>query len=172
MAGHGGSGKSTLARRIAERFGGVTVDLDVIKTALLEAGLDWNQSAKASYGVIYALADDLISTGTRCVVIDTPSYWEEIHRRLSATATAHQARYVFLECEAAETLRAERLATRPTRRSQIPMHGGAPTDAPQDAAPVHARPIVRPPDAVCLFVDTGNPLNLDLLIEQIERSAT
>jgi predicted kinase len=73
MAGHGGSGKSTLARQIAAQLGGVTLDLDVVKTALLDAGLDWDQASKASYETIFALVDDLLFAGTKCVVVDTPS---------------------------------------------------------------------------------------------------
>ena len=38
MAGTSGVGKSTLAQQIATQTGAVTIDLDVIKSAALEAG--------------------------------------------------------------------------------------------------------------------------------------
>jgi predicted kinase len=167
MAGHGGSGKSTLARQIAARLGGVTLDLDVVKTALLDAGLDWDQASKASYETIFALVDDLLFAGTKCVVVDTPSYWADIHQRLGASAHRHLARHIFLECVAAEPVRADRLATRPAKRSQIRMLGVAPADAPQDAPPVHARQIATPTYGCSLTVATDSPVDLHALPAQI-----
>jgi predicted kinase len=91
MAGHAGSGKSTLARQLAERTGAAVLDLDTIKSALLEAGLDWDGSSKGSYAAIYALVDDLLSIEGAGVIVDTPSYWAEIGDRLTAAADAHGA---------------------------------------------------------------------------------
>jgi predicted kinase len=169
MAGHGGSGKSTLARQLAQRIGGVTVDLDVIKTALLDAGIDWSPASTGSYEVVHALVDDFLATKAVCVVVDLPSYWAEIHERLTTAAARHEAAYVFIECEAPETVRAERLASRSTRRSQIPRLGETPADAPTDTAPVHMRAIVRPPDKPCLLVDTRASVDVDDVLAQIRR---
>ncbi len=166
MAGHGGSGKSTLARRIADRTGGVVIDLDTIKTALLDAGLTWDEASRASYETIHALADDMLATANATVIVDTPSYWAEIHERLTATADRHNADYLFLECEADESIRAERLRTRPTRRSQIPVLGQAAAEAPADATPIHQRPIQRPDDRAQLTVDTNGDVDIDALLKQ------
>ncbi len=168
MAGHGGSGKSTLARQIAEQLGGVTLDLDVVKTALLDAGLAWDQASKASYETIFALVDDLLMAGTKCVVVDTPSYWAEIHQRLGASASQFRARHIFVECDAAEAVRADRLATRPAKRSQIRILGVAPPDAPQEAPPVHTRSIPKPTYGLCLTVSTDSPVDLHALLAQIK----
>jgi predicted kinase len=172
MAGHAGSGKSTLARQIADRFGGVTIDLDVVKTALLDAGVDWAMASSASYETIFALAEDLLRAGTRCVIVDSPSYWAQIYERLTASASATQARYVFLECEAAEALRAQRLADRPAKRSQIQVLGVAPSDAPQQDLPAHSRQISRPVSSACLLLNTGSSFDLEALFSDIGTLAT
>ena len=61
------------------------LDLDTIKSSLLDAGLDWEGSSRGSYAAIYALVDDLLSIDGAGVIVDTPSYWPEIgarrHRR-------------------------------------------------------------------------------------------
>jgi predicted kinase len=167
MAGHGGSGKSTLARQLAGYFGGVVIDLDVIKTALLDTGIEWSPASTGSYEVIHALVDDFLATGSACVVVDTPSYWADIHERLTSVASRHGASYVFVECNAAEEIRARRLVSRPTKRSQIPQLGRAAADAPSDTPPVHQRPIVRPPGGPCVVVDTNHVVDLDGLISHI-----
>lgn len=94
-------------------------------------------------------------------VVDLPTYWAEIHERLTTAAGRHEAAYVFIECEAPETVRAERLASRATRRSQIPRLGETPADAPMDIAPIHMRAIVRPPDKPCLLFDTKVSVEVD-----------
>jgi predicted kinase len=172
MAGHAGSGKSTLARQVADHFGGVVVDLDVVKTALLDAGLGWDQASKGSYETIYALVDDFLAGGTRCVVVDVPSYWPDIHQRLGASVIEHQARYLFLECTAPEAVRVDRVLARPAKRSQIQDLGFAPVDAPRDATMIHLRPIARPPAGPYLIVDTNEPVDVRSICAQIDASAT
>jgi cytidylate kinase len=49
MAGPSGSGKSTLARALAARSGAAVVDLDVIKSAALEAGAAWDLAGRLGY---------------------------------------------------------------------------------------------------------------------------
>ena len=164
MAGHGGSGKSTLARRIADRLGGVVIDLDTVKTALLDAGLSWDDASRASYEPIHALANDMLATANATVIVDTPSYWAEIHERLTATADRHNADYLFLECDADEAIRAERLLTRPTQRSQIPVLGETAADAPATATPIHHRPIRRPKGRPHLTVNTNAEVDLVLIL--------
>jgi predicted kinase len=167
MAGHGGSGKSTLARQIALQFDGVSIDLDVVKTALLDAGLDWALASSASYETIFAMVDDLLSSGTKCIIVDTPSYWSEIHQRLTASALKHQARYIFVECRAEEAVRAQRIVNRSAKRSQIQVLGTAPRDDPQQAAPTHLRPIAQPTSGPFLIVETGDSVDLEALFAEI-----
>ena len=119
MAGHAGSGKSTLARQIARHVGGVVIDLDPVKSALLDAGADWDEASSWSYSVLYTLVEDALDASEVWVVVDTPSYWPQIHERLTAAADRSTAAYVFLECEADEEVRADRLARRRPSRSQV-----------------------------------------------------
>ena len=167
MAGHGGSGKSTLARGLADRLGAVVVDLDTIKSTLLDAGASWSDASSWSYELIYALVDDALATAGSRVVVDTPSYWPQIHERLTTLADTCGAAYVFVECEARETVRAERLATRPRRRSQVRALGVDSVDAPRGQDPVHQRPIRRPSGRRCVVVATDGPVDVDELVATI-----
>lgn len=167
MAGHGGSGKSTLARRIADRLGGVVVDLDTIKSALLDAGAEWEDASRQSYAAIYALVDDLLSTPNARVVVDTPSYWAEIHERLTSVADDHGAQYVFIECVADEAVRAVRLEHRPTRRSQLPSHTARPVDAPGGMTAPHLRSVQRPSGRSTIQVETDRYVDLDRLVAHL-----
>ena len=167
MAGHAGSGKSSLAREIADRIGGVVIDLDTIKAVLLDCGADWDDASRWSYATLYALVDDVLTTVSAKVIVDTPSYWPEIHERLTSAADRNDADYVFVECDAPESIRALRLEQRPTRRSQVPGLGVNPLDAPVETEAVHLRPIQRPFDRLCLRVPTDKPVELDGLLVQL-----
>lgn len=166
MAGHGGSGKSTLARQIADRIGAVVIDLDTIKSALLESGATWGDASRASYAIIYALVDDVLVTRGARVIVDTPSYWDEIHERLTSAAVNHDASYVFIECEADESIRAQRLSRRTAQRSQARGLTVNPLDAPADLDMLHLRPIRSPTAFRCLVVPTDQPVDIDAVIDQ------
>ena len=131
MAGHPGSGKSTVARQIAAGVGAMIIDLDTIKSALLNGGSGWDDASRWSYFVIYGLVDDALAAGTN-VVVDTPSYWTEIHERLTAAATKHDVDYAFVECVADEAIRSQRLHLRSAQRSQVPELNAMPSHAPTD----------------------------------------
>lgn len=167
MAGHGGSGKSTLSRRLASEMGGVVVDLDTIKSSLLESGATWEYASKASYGVLYAFVYDALSVESRVVVVDTPSYWPDIHAQLRAAADRHGAHYVFLECDAPAAVRRQRLADRVHRRSQIPTAGAAPADAPTNLTNIDQREIARPESGRKIVLDTSSEIDLASLITEI-----
>ncbi|MDP9337106.1 MAG: ATP-binding protein [Actinomycetota bacterium] len=166
MAGHGGSGKSTLARHIADRIGAVVIDLDTIKSALLESGASWDDASRWSYAIIYGLVDDVLATAGAKVIVDTPSYWSEIHERLTSAAAKHDAEYVFIECEADESIRSRRLEQRAGQRSQIRGLAVNPLDAPAELDTVHLRPIRRPANWQCLLVPTDKPVEVDDVIDQ------
>ncbi len=171
MAGHAGSGKSTLARSIAARLGGLVLDLDTIKSALLESGVDWAKASSGSYEVIYGLVNDLLPIPQAVVIVDTPSYWLEIHERLTAAADAFDATYRFVECVAEEEVRATRLSERPTRRSQIRELGINSVDATPDTDAVHLRSIRRPENRMCLQVACNIEVDLDQLITELGRAS-
>jgi predicted kinase len=71
LSGVPGSGKSTLARGLAAGHGLVVLDTDVVKSALLERDLSVADAGPAAYGVVLALAADLLAQG-HGVVVDSP----------------------------------------------------------------------------------------------------
>lgn len=154
LAGHAGAGKSTLARELAEHLHGLVLDLDSLKTALLDAGAGWDLASSASYAAIYSLVEDNLRRAGAVVIVDVPSYWREIHERLASTADRLGANYVFVECEVPERIRAARITSRAARRSQIPSLGASPIDAPPSAGNAHVREIQRPVSRLCLRVST------------------
>lgn len=172
MAGHGGSGKSTIARAIANRTGGVVLDLDTIKSALLASGVTWAESSSAGYSVIYGLVEDMLTANSATVIVDTPSYWREIQQRLTTAADAHGAEYRFVECVAEESVRAARLEQRPARRSQIRELGTNPVDAPATADAVHLRAIQRPARRTCIQVLTHGELDIDAVMTELSLPAS
>lgn len=129
MAGAPGSGKSTLARAVAERYGAVVLDYDVVKTALLDAEVSWSRSGPGAYNVLYALAGELLAAG-RSAIVDSPCHYEIMPARGAAVADAHHASYRFIECvcdDIAELRR--RLTSRTPHRSQMRDLGQVPPDA-------------------------------------------
>jgi predicted kinase len=164
MAGHPGSGKSTVASTIAAAIGGVVVDLDVIKSSLLDASLSWAEASSASYTVIDAVTADQLRFARVPVVVDTPSYWPEIHERLTRLADDAGAAYRFVECTAEESIRERRMANRAPRRSQGAALGQPPIDAPSDLPAVHHRPIATPKGRRCTEVRTDAEWAIDELL--------
>ena len=154
LGGHAGSGKSTLARELAGQLHGIVIDLDSIKTALLDSGAGWDLASAASYAVIYSLVDDNLVRAGAVVIVDVPSYWPEIHERLGSTADRVSAKYVFVECEAPEHIRAARISSRVGRRSQISTLGSSPPDAAPANGSAHLREIQRPLNRLCVHVNT------------------
>lgn len=159
LAGVPGAGKSTLARALAKRYNAVVLDMDVVKTALLDADAPWQLAGRGAYAVHFALADDLLGRGHN-VVIDSPSYYPIIPERGTAIAERHGARYRFIECvcDDIEELR-RRLLTRTRLRSQMRDIGLSSPDAGEiraDGANVHKKHTCAP-DGGHLVVDSMQP---------------
>ncbi len=173
MAGAPGTGKSTLARALAPRLGAMIIDLDVLKTAALDGGASWDVAGATSYEGIYALTEHNLPLVP--VIVDAPSYYEQIPRRLRAIAETHQQPHLFVECICTDPeLIDQRLRSRKKLRSQLPSLDGLPPDAPPftDAdghpQPIHDRQTLRPPDGI-ITVDTtpGSPVDIDQLLVRI-----
>jgi predicted kinase len=162
MAGAPGTGKSTVAKALAAVRTAVVLDNDVIKSAILDAGVEWTLAGPAAYEVLFALAADLLSQG-RSVILDSPSHYPHIPARGIAIARAGNAEYRFIECvcgDQAELVR--RLSIRSPRRSQMRRLGEPPPDAKGSlpgATPigVHLWKTHRP-DSGYLSVDTAAPV--------------
>jgi predicted kinase len=118
MSGVPGSGKSTVAAHVVDTFGAVAVDYDVIKTAVLDAGVDLTRSAKAAYEVMYALARQMLAQG-HDVIMDSPCFWPRILNEGREIARAHDVSYRYVECQVRDLkLLDERLG----RRSRLRTH--------------------------------------------------
>jgi predicted kinase len=118
MSGLPGSGKSTVAAHVVAEYGAVALDLDVIKTAVLDAGVDPAGSGKPAYEVLYAMARHLLGQG-HAVIIDSPCVWPRILSEGMRIAKDHNASYKYIECQVRDLkVIEERLARRAQLRSQ------------------------------------------------------
>jgi hypothetical protein len=123
----------------------VVLDHDVLKTALLDAGLPAGAgdpvtdpedlgsgpggAGAAAYAVAFSIAAGLLADG-RDVVLDSPCYYLTVLRDGQAVARGAGACYLYVECVTEDLGElARRLAARPGRRSQC-----------RDLAPASAAP--------------------------------
>jgi predicted kinase len=166
MAGAPGSGKSTLARAVAERYDAVVLDYDVVKTALLDADAPWGLAGPGAYNVLYALADELLSSG-RSAIIDSPSHYEIMPIRGAAIAAKHHGSYRFIECVCDDTAELRRrLTSRTPRRSQM---RDLDQMSPDADGPIPARRVgqhrwqTHGPEGGHLVVDSSAPFDQGLL---------
>ncbi len=119
-AGPPGIGKTSLARGVCAATGAVRLDVDVVKSALLAAGLPWDDAGRAGYDVLFALAHDLLAAG-RAVVVDSPCHYRAIVDRGMAAARRHGAVYGFVELRTDDLdLLRSRLGGREPLPSQMP----------------------------------------------------
>jgi adenylate kinase family enzyme len=98
MAGFPGSGKSTLAKEISKHIDDVVViDRDVIKSSMMESGVDLNIVNDASYKLVFALCNYYLSINMN-VIIDTPCFFEATLENGIEIAQKHGAEYKYIEC--------------------------------------------------------------------------
>jgi len=162
MAGTPGSGKSTLAMAIGWAVGAVVIDHDVVKSAVLSAGVPWDRAGPAAYQSDFALARDLLAQGYS-VILDSACHYPDIPEKGANIASEAAVPYLFIEClcaDDAELIR--RREGRPRRRSQMAAANRFSADA-ADYAPSEAEPIddlrwrTHRPAAGCIEVDmTGS----------------
>lgn len=128
MSGAPGAGKSTIAQAIAPQIGAVIIDHDVTKSALLDADIPFGPAGKASYFVLYALAEDLLSQGFT-VIFDSPCFYDELLTRGQAIARKANAHYVYIECVLQDLNELDRrLQNRLRQRSQVAAINRSPDD--------------------------------------------
>lgn len=111
MHGEPGSGKSTLARAIGKMLPAVVIDKDVLKSALLDAGLAEPAAGPASYEVFFAAAASLLSQGYS-VVLDSPCGWPSIEERGRALANQSGVAWGMVECVCGDDTLEKRLRER------------------------------------------------------------
>jgi len=119
LAGAPAVGKSKLAAAITSRVPAVIVNSDVVKSTLLDNGIEWTLAGPAAYQTLFALADDFLGQG-HSVILDSPSHYAYIPENGERIARQHGCPYRFIElaCGDIDELR-RRMAQRTPRRSQM-----------------------------------------------------
>ena len=100
MSGMPGTGKSTLARCICKAKNAVLLDLDVIRTSVMDSAgtaIDINLVGKIAYNMAFVLADSNLGMGNS-VVIDSPCRFDFILDRGTSLAKKYDIPYKFIEC--------------------------------------------------------------------------
>jgi len=118
MHGEPGSGKSAVARALGTALPAVVLDKDVLKAALLRAGIADPLAGMASYETLFDVAVAIVRQG-HDIIIDCPVFWPMVERGSRRVADEAGATYVMLECICPDRdeLR-RRLATRDAPASQ------------------------------------------------------
>lgn len=119
LAGAPATGKSQLAAAITSHVPAVIINSDVVKSTLLDNGIEWKLAGPAAYQTLFALADDFLGQG-HSVILDSPSHYAYIPENGERIACQHGVPYRFIElvCDDSGELR-RRMAQRTPRRSQM-----------------------------------------------------
>ncbi len=157
MAGVPGSGKSALARLIGRSLDAAVIDKDVLKSAALEAGVENSLAGSSAYESMFELADHLLGQGWS-VVLDSPSFWEQIPRKGLALASERHVPYHFIECYCPDR---DELGRRLRERPRLPSNPG------EEVLDEH-RSSITPPGAY-LRIDTTRPIErcLELALDYV-----
>lgn len=161
MAGAPGTGKSTLAGALAERIGATVINSDVLKSALLVAGVAWPEAGPAAYEELFSTAESLLAEAGS-VIADSPSHYAGIPLRGQAIAARHSARYEFIECICPDLEEvSRRLAAGSRLPSQMTVVGSPPAAAAGAVPPArqvgrHLWETFRPASGG-LVIDTTQP---------------
>jgi predicted kinase len=152
------SGKSTLAAALRQRLGGVALDVDDIRTALIPGSQQSEADRDAAYAELHSRAKRLLRDGVSPVILSA-TYTRLAQRcRLAAMASEVGAAALVVQCAIDPGVAVARFAVRPA--------GHAAVDLTADA--------VRTAAAAYAFT-TGEALVLDTtasLTECVERVVT
>jgi predicted kinase len=120
MAGFPGCGKSTLAKEISKYIDVVVIDRDVIKSSMIESGVDLDIVASASYDVVFSLCKYYLEINKN-VIIDTPCFYDDSLNNGINIAIKYDAAYKYIECRVEDfEVVNRRLTSRKRSISQIP----------------------------------------------------
>jgi predicted kinase len=97
MAGYPGSGKSTLAHEIAKVTQAIIIDVDIIKTTLINSGIQEEMISMCAYNIMFDLGDFYLKQG-KSVIIDSPCYYRESLENGFRISENNKASYKYVEC--------------------------------------------------------------------------
>lgn len=101
MSGFPGSGKSTLARQILKKTGGVIIDHDIVKSALLhtieDGAIDAKIAGMISYNIDWSLIEFHLSQGQN-VIFDSPCLYQEMIDKGTDLSKKYNVKYKYVEC--------------------------------------------------------------------------
>lgn len=177
MSGAPGSGKSTIARLLRQSIGGVVLDHDVLRSALLEdSDVPFDQVAKRAYNLQWRLAEDFMKQGLN-VIIDSTCNFQEVLDQGSALAEKQGFAHWYVECKVDDIdLLDERLRTRDPMKSQrtavdCPPSAASSARAGEDSRALFKKWIESPcrPKSNSIILDSTNSpeVNRDLVLKQI-----
>ena len=93
MSGAPGSGKSTVARLLGRSIGGLVIDHDIVRSALLDGNdVPFDQVAKRAYQLQWEVARDVMKQGFN-VIIDSTCNFQEVLDQGSTLAEQHGFTY-------------------------------------------------------------------------------
>ncbi|MBU3128661.1 AAA family ATPase [Clostridium tagluense] len=119
MSGFPGSGKSTLAKEISKYINVVVIDVDVIKSSMIESGVTSDIVANASYNIVFSLCKYYLRLNKN-VIIDTPCYYNDSLDNGISIAHEYNADYKYIECRVEDfEIVNNRLTSRERSISQI-----------------------------------------------------
>ena len=100
MSGAPGSGKSTLAKMLGQSIdGAVIIDHDVLRSALLDSGIPFDQAAKQAYEQQWESAQDIVERQNLSVIIDSTCNYQEVLDRGLALAQRPGYSFWYVECK-------------------------------------------------------------------------
>src|SRR5437762_5981931 len=86
MAGLPGVGKTTLAARLGAMLHWLVLDRDIIKTAMVDTGMDEEQAGWIAYDMFFTLAQNIIMHQHHSLILDTSALYPFILERATAIA--------------------------------------------------------------------------------------
>ncbi|KAK4171460.1 P-loop containing nucleoside triphosphate hydrolase protein [Triangularia setosa] len=118
MSGAPGAGKSTMAKLLQRSIGGLVIDHDVIRSAILENNVPFELAAKQAYNLQWVFTREVVRQGLS-VIIDSPCNFREAIDQGQKIAADHDLVYWYVECKVDDIdLLDRRLRTRPPMKSQ------------------------------------------------------
>ena len=159
MSGLSGSGKTTLAKAIARNTGAIVIDLDIVKSSILESfkrEIDFKFAGKVSYDILFSLADYYLSQ-ERNVIIDSPCIYTELLERGTTLCCKYNANYKYVEAYILSLEEVNRrLKSRVRHISQVSQVDSKVTNDDEYRELININK--RPNNISYLTVDTSQPL--------------